>query len=105
MMPQPATRSDREDYDGLRLCSGPGDEGERVRQRHQRRHRWNVSLRLAAALSACQLQRCHHLIEHMRYAVTDPKEFATQLFKAGQQPAAWLRSAGHSSEVQVLHPT
>ena len=31
----------------------------------------------------------------MRYAVTDPKEFAKQLFKAGQQPAAWLRSAGH----------
>jgi hypothetical protein len=31
----------------------------------------------------------------MGYAVTDdPKEFAKQLFKAGQQPAAWLRSAG-----------
>jgi hypothetical protein len=31
----------------------------------------------------------------MRYAVTDdPKEFAKQLFRAGQQPAAWLRSAG-----------
>jgi hypothetical protein len=33
-------------------------------------------------------------LEHMR-AVTDPKEFFKQLFKAGQQPAAWLRSAGH----------
>jgi hypothetical protein len=31
----------------------------------------------------------------MRYVVTDPNEFAKQLFKAGQQPAAWLRSAGH----------
>jgi hypothetical protein len=31
----------------------------------------------------------------MRYAVTDPKEFAERLFKAGQQPASWLRSAGH----------
>jgi hypothetical protein len=32
----------------------------------------------------------------MRYAVTDdPKDFAKQLFKAGQQPAAWLRSARH----------
>ena len=31
----------------------------------------------------------------MRCVVTDdPKEFARQLFKAGQQPAAWLRSAG-----------
>jgi hypothetical protein len=31
----------------------------------------------------------------MRYAVTDdPKKFAKQLFRAGQQPAAWLRSAG-----------
>jgi len=31
----------------------------------------------------------------MRYSVTDdPKEFARQVFKAGQQPAAWLRSAG-----------
>jgi hypothetical protein len=33
-------------------------------------------------------------LDHMRYAVTDPKEFAKQLFKAGQQPASWLRSAG-----------
>jgi len=32
----------------------------------------------------------------MRYEVTDdPKEFAKQLFNAGQQPGAWLRSAGH----------
>jgi hypothetical protein len=30
----------------------------------------------------------------MHYATADPKEFAKQLFKAGQQPAAWLRSAG-----------
>jgi hypothetical protein len=29
-------------------------------------------------------------------AVTDdPNEFAKQVFKAGQQPAAWFRSAGH----------
>ena len=27
--------------------------------------------------------------------IDDPKEFAKLLFKAGQQPAAWLRSAGH----------
>src|SRR5262245_6729429 len=33
-------------------------------------------------------------MKHMRYAVTDAKEFAKQLFKAGQQPATWLRSAG-----------
>jgi len=33
----------------------------------------------------------------MSYVVTDadPNEVATLLFKAGQQPAAWLRSAGH----------
>jgi hypothetical protein len=31
----------------------------------------------------------------MPYVVTaDPKQLAKQLFKAGQQPAAWLRSAG-----------
>jgi hypothetical protein len=31
----------------------------------------------------------------MGFVVTDdPKEFAKQLFEAGQQPAAWLRSAG-----------
>jgi hypothetical protein len=38
--------------------------------------------------------------------VTDPKEFAKQLFKAGQQPAAWLRSAGHlrdAAEVILKH--
>jgi hypothetical protein len=43
----------------------------------------------------------------MRYEVTDdPKEFAKQLFKAGQQPAAWLRSAGHlrdAAEVILKH--
>jgi hypothetical protein len=27
--------------------------------------------------------------------IDDPNEFAKQLFKAGQQSAAWLRSAGH----------
>src|SRR5262249_58499752 len=27
--------------------------------------------------------------------IDDPKEFAKLLFKAGQQPAAWLWSAGH----------
>jgi hypothetical protein len=36
------------------------------------------------------------------YAVTDPKEFAKQLFKAGQQPAAWLRSAGHLRDVRDI---
>lgn len=29
----------------------------------------------------------------MHYVVTDPNEVAKQLFNAGQQPAAWLRSA------------
>jgi hypothetical protein len=34
-------------------------------------------------------------LEHVRYVVTaDAKEIAKQTFKAGQQPAAWLRSAG-----------
>ena len=43
----------------------------------------------------------------MPYAVTDdPNEFAKQVFKAGQQPAAWLRSAGHlrdAAEVILEH--
>jgi hypothetical protein len=43
----------------------------------------------------------------MRCVVTDdPKEFAKQLFKAGQQPAAWLRSAGRlrdAAEVILKH--
>jgi hypothetical protein len=43
----------------------------------------------------------------MRYVVTeDPKEFAKQNFKAGQQPAAWLRSAGRlrdAAEVILNH--
>jgi hypothetical protein len=43
----------------------------------------------------------------MRYEVTDdPNEFAKLVFKAGQQPAAWLRSAGHlrnAAEVILEH--
>jgi hypothetical protein len=43
----------------------------------------------------------------MRIVVTeDPKEFAKQNFKAGQQPAAWLRSAGRlrdTAEVILKH--
>jgi hypothetical protein len=43
----------------------------------------------------------------MSYVVTeDPKEFAKQNFKAGQQPAAWLRSAGRlrdAAEVILNH--
>ena len=38
--------------------------------------------------------------------IDDPKEFAKLLFKAGQQPAAWLRSAEHlrdAAEVILKH--
>src|SRR5262245_45302676 len=64
------------------------------------------SMLLSSPLCTVQLVNCISL-SIMRCVVThDPNEFAKQLFKAGQQPAAWLRSAGRlrdAAEVILKH--